>query len=260
MSKTTRQERRELVACALGWSALYVLMALTGEESWLLTGGLVAFIFTALGVSLVVGNRHNAATLKEEKQAALRARASKTLQKAGVTEEELQSRTYLAFGQLVTKEEFADIKRRLSEVKDEPPKVIAPPVSAGGPPPWVILPGTGSRAQWELLKQEVFGLYDTPNTGDYRPAGQDELSAMLLETLLAQVEARGGLPGFVPSYRWFMSPEWLLEVRKLKAKDGRPLWEPHYRRPGQRAHEDYLFGYRITVGEEFGIPDLREAQ
>jgi len=85
---------------------------------------------------------------------------------------------------------------------------------------------------------------------EYVPAGQEELSAGLLEHLRAQV--REVLPrqkryDYPHKGCWVMSPEWEAEVRRLRGRDGRPVWG---------AASTTLFGYLVKVGVEYGVPEL----
>lgn len=87
---------------------------------------------------------------------------------------------------------------------------------------------------------------------DYVPAGQQDMLAELHRVVKVQAREHGPA-GHYPSLRWFMSPGWLAEVRKLRDTHGQLLCVP---RPGQSVER--LYGYPVTVGESFGVPELRE--
>lgn len=87
---------------------------------------------------------------------------------------------------------------------------------------------------------------------DYVPAGQQDMLAELHRVVKVQAREHGPA-GHYPSLRWFMSPGWLAEVRKLRDTHGQLLCVP---RPGQSVER--LYGYPMTVGESFGVPELRE--
>jgi hypothetical protein len=86
---------------------------------------------------------------------------------------------------------------------------------------------------------------------DYVPAGQDELFAELSRMIRAQFLEHGPA-GHYPSLRWFMSPDWLAEVQKLKTATGKSVYASLPNPAGS------LYGYRVTTGESFGVPELRE--
>jgi hypothetical protein len=129
--------------------------------------------------------------------------------------------------------------------KSEPlPLCTAPPVSAGGPGP-VWLRGVSlkaARVDEQAIKEK-----------EYVPAGQDDLLSELDRILREEAGARDGT-----GYRWFMSPEWLAEVRKLKNRAGGPLYVPRAARTAKWQTAGTLYGYPVTVGESFGVPELKE--
>jgi HK97 family phage major capsid protein len=87
------------------------------------------------------------------------------------------------------------------------------------------------------------------------PAGQDDLLSELDRILREEAGARDGT-----GYRWYMSPEWLAEVRKLRTNgaNGKPLYVPRAARTAQWQTAGTLYGYPVTVGESFGVPELKE--
>jgi hypothetical protein len=88
---------------------------------------------------------------------------------------------------------------------------------------------------------------------EYVPDGQSELSENLFDSLFTQHWDRDrGTAG----YHWEMNAEWAAEVKKLKDKDGRPLWTQRQRIMPPGYPSDYLFGCPVRTGNEFGAPNL----
>lgn len=110
-----------------------------------------------------------------------------------------------------------------------------------------------------VQKQEplpVLGI-DVPD-GEYEPDGQAELSAALLEFIWDQVK-EAEVHRIGPQMAWHVSPEWLEEVARIRAPDGKPAWSPRKRVvPPGKLHTEFLFGYPVVTGDAFGVPELRE--
>jgi hypothetical protein len=91
------------------------------------------------------------------------------------------------------------------------------------------------------------------------PEAQAELSAelryLLRDQVNADVEASGRRR--TRTLRWFMNAEWLAEVKLLKDITGGPLYLPRTRTAKWQT-DGTLFGYAVTVGDAFGVPELRE--
>jgi hypothetical protein len=119
----------------------------------------------------------------------------------------------------------------------------------------VVLP-LSTVAQVELnfqqLQKTLTGLEEQHA---YVPAGQADLASDLTECLLSQVqEARATRWSAGRRREWRMNAEWRDEVAALKRPDGRPLWEPY--RVVNDGDRHYLFGYPVTVSDDYGIPEL----
>lgn len=136
---------------------------------------------------------------------------------------------------------------QLAQLSQEYGLPVVTPVKSGGfVPSLASLPGisTAEFTAGMAALQEQLMLPEKP----YVPAGQAELSANLLEYMVVQVkEAAPSRQGHSVPYPgdWQMNEEWSAEVKKLRRKDGRLLWNP----------EGYtVFGYTVTSGD--GPPEL----
>jgi hypothetical protein len=92
----------------------------------------------------------------------------------------------------------------------------------------------------------------------YVPDGQAELTADLLAVIKAQVddavEADGGR--YAGRRHWEMNAEWAGEVKRLKGRDGKQLWQPRARTMPPGYPREYLFKYPVRVNDDFGAPSL----
>lgn len=76
----------------------------------------------------------------------------------------------------------------------------------------------------------------------------DDFFGELRAYLVEQVSVR--TPGV--KYYWVMNAEWLQDCRQLTTVKGHPLWSP----ATNVLDPDCLFGMRVVVTEEGGVPHL----
>jgi hypothetical protein len=104
------------------------------------------------------------------------------------------------------------------------------------------------------LKSEPLPLCTTaPTEPEYVPAGQEELTASLLEYVKAQVDEATRTRWTAGRRReWHVSPEWARDTQKLLNWADRLPSDPGFREslPG------FLYGYPVVVGGEYGVPEL----
>jgi hypothetical protein len=149
------------------------------------------------------------------------------------------ARMQAAVTELQKKEPLTPAREMLRDL--HVPFATAPPVSAGGPGP-VLLAGAS------LPQKE--------KEPDYVPAGQGDLLENLLECLTGQLPDEGK-----PHGHWVMNAEWLAEVKKLRTNgaSGMLLYRARTRTAKWQS-DGMLLGCPVTVGDEYGVPELRKGQ
>ncbi len=100
------------------------------------------------------------------------------------------------------------------------------------------------------VQQERLALRAARNPGP-SPQAQAALSADLLGYLEEHAEEYGA-----PGMRWFMSPEWLAEVKKLTLPSGLPLYKARIR-TARWQYDGTLLKYPVVTGDSYGAPELR---
>lgn len=149
------------------------------------------------------------------------------------------------------------VETPLQKQEPLPPLAIGPPVSGGGlasylkdaAEAWAVTGVTGACACGSCEDEPGDGVPSLEESLDgYIPAGTDDLRRELKMCLSRQsADARKTAFTSGRKRRWQVSPEWAAELRALRNRDGDPMW----RGPGK-----FLYGYPVTVSEEYGIPDL----
>jgi hypothetical protein len=93
---------------------------------------------------------------------------------------------------------------------------------------------------------------------EYVPEGQAELTANLLAAIKSQVRDAVEADGKF-RWHWEMNAEWAGEVKKLKGRDGKQLWQPRTRTMPPGYPREYLFKYPVRVSSAYGAPSLEES-
>lgn len=182
-------------------------------------------LFAVTGIPLAVSLwivTHVSKARKGRKQAQIRSRAKQTL----------------------TEYEICEVRKKLDEFWPKPGEIRywREPLIL---PPSVVTPWQKNKPLPDLsVKPEQ-------QEPEYVPEGQAELTADLLENLTAQAETA------VNGSTWYMNAEWLGEVKKLTDKRGQRLYLLLYQvmPPGYPA--EYLLGFPVRAGEEYGSPELK---